>query len=317
MLILAALLDFCVGDPWGWPHPVQAMGKVISAYSQWILKRSLPSWAMKLGGVGLAGLLMGGSGGLVWLGLWQIGLLSVWVQGAVAVVVLASCFAGRSLRRAADEVLAPLEKGDLATARETLAMYVGRDTDRLDACEMYRAVLETASENAIDGVLAPLFYALVGAFVGGVPGSVGIAIAYKAASTLDSMVGYREAPYSDLGWFSAQFEDALTWLPCRLSVAAIALLSGRPGHVIRLCWRDASADPSPNAGWSECAYAAALGVQLGGPNTYRGKLKVKPTLGDADEEITPERVKKAQRLTRWSFLCQLVIGISLLHLFSL
>ncbi len=309
VLLAAALLDFIVGDPWSWPHPVQAMGKVISTYSQWILKQPLSRKLMKLGGVGLACLLIGGSGGLVWFFLEYLERWSIWIQGATAVVLLASCFAGRSLRKAAEEVLHLLAAGDLAAARKTLAMYVGRDTDRLSDREIQRAILETASENAIDGVLAPLFYALVGAFLGGVSGSASMAIAYKAASTLDSMVGYREAPYTDLGWFSARLEDGLTWLPCRLSVFTIALLSGHPKQVIALCWRDARADPSPNAGWSECAYAAALGVQLGGPNTYRGQLKIKPYLGNANRDITPEIVIEALRLTRWSFLSQLAVGI--------
>lgn len=317
VLLAAALIDFVVGDPWSWPHPVQAMGKVISGCSEWILKKARARPVVKIAGVGLGCLLIGGSGGIVWLGLWLLGYwggylegnLLVWVQRVVAAVLLASCFAGRSLRRAAEEVLSPLQANDLAVARKTLAMYVGRDTEQLDASEIQRAVLETVSENAIDGVLAPLFYAIVGALLGGVPGSVGMAIAYKAASTLDSMVGYIEAPYTDLGWFSAQFEDGLTWLPCRLSVLTIALLSGHPIRVLSLCWRDARADPSPNAGWSECAYAAALGVQLGGPNIYKGKLKIKPYLGDDERAITPEVVIEAMGLTRWSFLWGLAVGI--------
>ena len=137
-----------------------------------------------------------------------------------------------------------------------------------------------------------------------------MAIAYKAASTLDSMVGYREPPYTDLGWFSAKLEDVLTWFPCRCSVMTIALLSGRPWQVLQLCWRDANADPSPNAGWSECAYAAALGVQLGGPNTYRGKVTKKPFLGDANRPITSAVINQALSLTRRSFLIGLVVGMT-------
>ncbi len=320
ILLAAAGLDFVLGDPWHWPHPVQAMGKAISAYSKLILRLPLTGWAMRLGGVGLGCLLIGGSGLLSGYGLWALGLISPRLQFAVAVVLLASCFAGRSLRRAADDVMRPLAGGDLQGARSQLAMYVGRDTDQLTADEMRRAVLETVSENAIDGVLAPLFYAILGAWLGAWIGvlvmpdtagtllSVPLAIAYKAASTLDSMVGYREAPYTELGWFSARLEDGLTWLPCRLSVLSIALLSGRPNHVLRLCRRDASADPSPNAGWSECAYAAALGVQMGGPNSYRGKLIVKPLLGEATQPITDRVIAQALRLTRTSFLIGLAVG---------
>jgi len=117
-----------------------------------------------------------------------------------------------------------------------------------------------------------------------------------------------------LGWASARLDDALTWLPCRLTVLTIALLSGRPRHVLKLCRRDAPQDPSPNAGWSECAYAAALDVQVGGQNTYRGKVTQKPFLADPVRPITPERVKQALALTRRVFLLWLGLAITLHHL---
>jgi adenosylcobinamide-phosphate synthase len=155
-------------------------------------------------------------------------------------------------------------------------------------------------------VMAPLFWAIVGAML---PiGSVPIALAYKAASTLDSMVGYREAPYTDIGRYSAQLEDCLTWIPCRLTVLTIALLSGKPRTVWQICQRDAIHDPSPNAGWSECAYAAALGVQVGGANRYRGVIKQKPLLGEPLRPIAPEVIRQALRLTRYSFLLWLAIA---------
>ncbi|MEM6452459.1 MAG: adenosylcobinamide-phosphate synthase CbiB [Cyanobacteria bacterium P01_D01_bin.105] len=305
VLLVAAGLDYVVGDPWHLPHPVQAMGTVISAYSQWVLGHLRSKFWLRLAGIGLAAMLIIGSGMVSWAGLQILGRISPLLQQGSECVLLASCFAGRSLRRAAHEVLAPLHQGNLVSARQKLAMYVGRDTDRLSESDIYRAVLETVSENAIDGVLAPLFYAIVGA-TAGLAGPV--AIAYKAASTLDSMVGYRREPYTHLGWFSARLEDALTWLPCRISVLGIAVLSRRPAHVLRLCRRDAIADPSPNAGWSECAYAAALGVQLGGENSYKGKLTIKPLLGDATRPITPHIIEEAFALTRRSFFIGLTIG---------
>ena len=306
MLIAAALLDFLLGDPWGWPHPVQLIGRAIALYSKLALNGANSPWMMKLLGVGLTLSVVGGTGLLSWLGLRVCAQISPVLTWICEVVLLASCFAGRSLRQAAEAVLRPLESGDVEAARSQLAMYVGRDTNHLSEADIRRGVLETVSENAVDGVGAPLFYAILGALVGL---AVPMALAYKAASTLDSMVGYREAPYTHLGWFSARFEDGLTWLPCRISVLAIALLSGRPGHVLRLCRRDAPADPSPNAGWSECAYAAALGVQLGGENTYRGKVKRKPYLGDDEGPITRRAIALACRLTRWSFLLGLGLGI--------
>ena len=318
ILLAAAGLDYIVGDPWSWPHPVQAMGKAINLYAQWALSRMRSPQTMRGLGVVLGVGTIIGSALVSWAGLQIIEIvapdsLSPWLRWAAECVLLASCFAGRSLRRAADEVMAPLQRGDVASARQTLAMYVGRDTEQLSEAEIYRAVLETASENAIDGVLAPLFYAILGACFG-LAGPV--AIAYKAASTLDSMVGYRREPYRHLGWFSARLEDALTWVPCRIGVLTIALLSRRAGHVLRLCQRDADADPSPNAGWSECAYAAALGVQLGGENTYRGERKFKPLLGDALRPITCDVINEAFTLTRQSFLIGLIGGALGLYLIS-
>jgi adenosylcobinamide-phosphate synthase len=300
VLAIAALLDFLIGDPPQWLHPVQVMGWVISRYTQVVLRFLKQPYLLKLAGVGLGLGLIAGSGGVGW----AVGQLAERVHpvGAIALqsILLASCFAGRSLRRAADEVLEPLHLGDLPEARSRLSRYVGRDTENLSEAEILRAVLETVTENATDGVMAPLFWAIVGACT---PlGSVPFALAYKAASTLDSMVGYREPPYTDLGWFSARFEDGLTWIPCRLTVLTLALLSGKPHHVLSLCRRDAPQDPSPNAGWSECAYAAVLGVQVGGANLYRGKVKQKPLLGDPTTPITGRIIHGATHLTRSLFL---------------
>lgn len=308
VLPIAALVDYLIGDPWGWVHPVQVMGWVIQRYSQWAIARWQEPREQRWAGIGLAGVLVVGSGAiaffLIHISQWLHPLLGIAVQG----VLLASCLAGRSLRGAAEEVLRPLEAGDLTTARSKLALYVGRDTDELPEPEILRAVLETVTENATDGVMAPLFWAIVGSFtpLGAVPG----AIAFKAASTLDSMVGYRTAPYAYLGTASARLDDCLTWLPCRLTVLTIALLSGRPRPVLKLCRRDAPQDPSPNAGWSECVYAAALGVQVGGRNVYRGEVKQKPLLGNPDRPITPSIIRQAMQLTRIAFL--LWLGLALL-----
>lgn len=314
VLVAAAGLDFALGDPWGWPHPVQGMGWAITQGQRRILALKLAPVGEKILGVGLGLAVIVGSG----LVGWAVVALAQRIHPILGLVVegvlLASCWAGRSLRRAAEDVLVPLEAGDRATARQRLGLYVGRDTDNLDEPEILRAVMETISENATDGVMAPVFYALIGSFT---PlGPVPVALAYKAASTLDSMVGYREAPYTHLGWFSAQLEDRLTWVPCRLTVLTIALLSGRPRRVLALCRRDAPADPSPNAGWSECAYAAALGVQLGGMNTYRGQPKPKPLLGEPDHPITPERIRRGMALTRWALWLWLALGVGSLGLLA-
>ncbi|MGK7871889.1 MAG: adenosylcobinamide-phosphate synthase CbiB [Xenococcaceae cyanobacterium] len=313
VLLLAASLDYLIGDPWGWPHPVQVMGWLISRFTQLAVKLCQEKWQRRLAGIILSVGLIIGSGFIGWLLVRGATWVNPFLGIGVEVILLASCFAGRSLRVAAVDVLQPLIYGEIKSARSKLSQYVGRDTENLSESEILRAVLETVAENTTDGVTTPLFYAIIGAFFSGV-GSVPLALAYKAASTLDSMIGYRKEPYTDLGWFSAQLEDRLTWLPCRLTVLTLALISRKPQQVWHLCRRDAIKDPSPNSGWSECVYAAILGVQLGGINFYGGVIKHKPLLGNPTHPITSEKIHQALQLTRYCFL--LWLGIALASLVS-
>lgn len=318
VLPLAALIDWRVGDPWTWPHPVQGIGAAIEGYVKLCLgpgRDRRRSRGVELGlGVGLLILTLGLSGAIAGVWVWAWRSLHPLLGMVAEAIAIAAGLAGRSLRDAAMDVLTPLTAGDLATARSHLARYVGRDTAHLDEPEILRAIAETVAENSIDGVFAPLFWAMVGAAVGPVGGGAIAIWIYKAASTLDSTVGYRRDPYRYLGRASARTDDGLTWLPCRLSVAAIALLSGRPRQVIALCRRDAIADPSPNSGWSECAYAAAIGIQLGGDNDYGGQRIPKPRLGDPTRSLTPACILEALALTRSVFLLGLGTGLGALAL---
>jgi adenosylcobinamide-phosphate synthase len=312
VILAAMVVDYLVGDPWEWYHPVRAIGEWIGWYGdRAIAYIRQPRW-LKLAGIILCIVTISGTGFISWGLIRAADEVSVVAGWLLQVVMLGSCLAARSLRRAAMDVVEAIDPDDLAPARAKLSLYVGRDTDRLSADGIYRSILETVTENATDGVMAPLFYAICGAMlpIGPVP----LAMAYKAASTLDSMVGYRRAPYTDLGWCSAKCEDLLTWLPCRLTVLSIALISGNPRTVWQLCWRDAPHDPSPNSGWSECAYAAALGVRLGGDNYYRGELKFKPFLGDDLAPITPATIDRALAMTRSCVLIWGGIGCCLLLL---
>lgn len=327
ILIFAASLDYLIGDPVSWLHPVQVIGWFITQFTNLVLhqdsetKQRSPKFApliMKILGAVLAIAIISTSAIVSWLIVFFAAKVHPIFAIAVATVLLAACFAGRSLRDAAESVLQVLQTANIAQARQELSRYVGRDTDDLSEAEILRAVLETVTENAIDAVTAPLFYAIIGSFLFDY-GGVALAIAYKAASTLDSMVGYKELPYSDLGWFSAKTDDVLTWLPCRLTVLTLAVVSGKPIYVWKLCERDAIQDPSPNSGWSECVYAAILQVQLGGENRYRGVAKQKPLLGIAIAEITPTKISQALSMTRTCFLLWLsltAIAISIAAKYS-
>ena len=311
VLSIAAVLDYLVGDPRTWLHPVQVMGWVINWCTQlWEFKQSDRPLLQRWYGIFLGLTLIIGSGVFGWAIAYGCYLIHPLFSIVTQSIILASCFAQKSLRQAADNVLQVLATNDLKQARQNLSLYVGRDTENLTEAEILRAVMETVTENATDGVMAPLFYAIIGAFI---PfGSVSLALAYKAASTLDSSIGYLEVPYTYLGWFSAKVEDSLTWLPCRLTVLTLALLSGKPGKVWQICRRDAVKDASPNSGWSEGAYAAVLGVQVGGINWYRSVAKPKPLIGDAIYPIAPALIYQALQLTRSIFLIWLLIAIALL-----
>ena len=230
---------------------------------------------------------------------------------------LASALAGRSLALAVRAVLAALpqtlasaEQPDallgLVPARQRLAWIVGRDTTELTEAEILRAAAETASENAVDGQFAPLFWMLVGAGLWGIraelPGPLALAWGFKAASTLDSMLGYRRGRLQWLGTAGARLDDLLVWLPCRLVACSLPLVQGGP---IRCWWpqvqaslRDGRPDPSPNAGVSQAAYAHAAGVQLGGRNRYAEGWTEKPLLATGQPPADAAAVERILGLTR-------------------
>ena len=200
---------------------------------------------------------------------------------------------GRSLESEANAVRDQLAAGDLPAARQQLTHLVGRDTAELDEAGIARAVIESVAENTSDAVVAPL---LAGA-VAGIPGL----LAYRAANTLDAMVGHRSERYTRFGWASARLDDVLNWVPARVTATLAALLAptvgGRPGDAFAAWRRDAAGHPSPNAGPVEAAFAGALGVQLGGVNMYRGVREDRRTLGSGREPTTGD-IEAAAHLAR-------------------
>lgn len=298
---LASVLDYIIGDPWNWVHPVQVMGWIIKKYYLWIFDRFSSPQLRKKAGIILGIGLPLGCAIVSWTMIAFVTEINYFAGIILQVILLASCFAGKSLHQAADDVLGCLLEDQLSQARYRLSFYVGRDTEHLSEKDILRAVLETVAENTVDGVTAPLCYALLGVIFPMI-GCVPFAIAYKAVSTLDSMIGYKEEPFTHIGWFSAKLEDKLTWLPCRLTVWTLAILSFQPRRNIEDCKKYAYKDPSPNSGWSEGIFAVILRVQLGGDNTYKGKKKHKPLLGKPEKPIERETIKEALFLTRISFL---------------
>ncbi len=329
LLVIAACgLDQLLGDPRWCLHPVVVMGWWIRQLRLLAERWAADSpWRLRLAGGLITAILVGGSG-LAGLALerWVLDTwaLDTWAHApsagprpgamplvamALLVIALASALAGRSLEEAVAAVLKALaddgEKG-LEPARQRLAWIVGRDTSHLDGQEILRAAAETASENAVDGLFAPLFWMLVGAALwslgqSGWPGPLALAWAFKAASTLDSMLGYRRGRLRWLGTAGAKLDDLLTWLPCRLVALSLPLAAGRPGRclgLLRQALADGKPDPSPNAGVSQAACAQLLGIQLGGWNRYGDQLRAKPLLARGCPAPTASSVVAILELSR-------------------
>ena len=288
------------------------MGRCISA-----LRRSVEHWSgehpqwLRLGGLAITLVLTLGSASIGWL-IERIALQTQGVLQSVAVLALvaglSSALAAKSLEQSVLNVIAALpgeEGGDLSAAREKLGWIVGRDTTSLSRDEILRATAETASENAVDGLFAPLFWMLVGAALWSLgftaaPGPLALAWAFKAASTLDSMLGYRRGRLRWLGTAGARLDDLLTWLPCRLVLLSLPLVS-KPWRqwpaLVRSAESEGRHDASPNAGRSEAIYAHCAGVQLGGRNRYGDRWVDKPVLGVDYAKADSRGISKILALT--------------------
>jgi adenosylcobinamide-phosphate synthase len=268
-LAAACALDALVGDPPAWPHPVHAFGAVINAADR-RRDAGAPPWRQFAEGA-LLTVALAGSAVLTGRFLERRAALP-------AIVLGAATLAARSLDDAVAAVQYALERDDLATARVKLARIVGRDVDHLDAPAIAAAALESLAESFCDGVVAPLFWLRTG--------GLGAALAFKAISTLDSLIGHREEPYLWFGRVAARADDVANFIPARLAVAAIVLAAltqadrrRRAYAVITTALRDAPAHRSPNGGWPEAALAGALGVRLGGAASYDGIVTSRPVLG--------------------------------------
>ena len=288
--VLAAFgLDLLLGDPRWLPHPVKAIGRFAMALET-PLRRAVRN--ERAAGV-LAVIAVLGATGLAGYALVACASALHPVAGdAVAVALLYTCFAGRDLARHGERVREALERGDLPEARRRVAMLVGRDTERLDEPEVVRGTVESIAENMVDGVTAPMLFAVLGGPVG--------ALVYKAVNTLDSTFGYKNARYLRFGWASARLDDVVNYFPARLSAPLVAftaaLLGLRPVGAWRIFRRDGRKHPSPNSGLTEAAVAGALGVQLGGLNYYFGEPSERPRMGDPVEPLRCAHIAQANRL---------------------
>lgn len=292
-LLIGFFIDLLLGDPHSIPHPIVWIGKLISVAEK-LVRRLFPKTVR---GENIAG-------GVLWV-------IVVLVSTAVPALLLYAAYrlhpaaglvlesimcwqilATRSLRDESMKVYAALKKGVPEEYRRAVSMIVGRDTAELDDLAVTRAAVETVAENASDGVIAPMLFLTLG----GAP----LGFFYKAANTMDSMLGYIEMPYKNIGLVPAKMDDVLNYIPARLSallmLAAGALLGMDAKNGWRIWRRDRRNHASPNSAQTESVCAGLLGVRLAGDAYYHGELHKKPYIGDALREIEYEDIPRAGRL---------------------
>ena len=300
------ILDGVFGDPAWLVHPVVIMGKAITALEKFLRKR-LPNTpeGERLGGRILAMALPVGTllitGGVCWL----FYRISPILGFTIELLWCAQALAAKGLAQESTNVYRELVKGDLPASRRAVSRIVGRDTAELTSEGVTKAAVETVAENASDGVIAPLFYMMLG----GAP----LALVYKAINTMDSMVGYKNEKYLNFGRAAAKLDDAANYLPSRIAallwIASAALTGNDAKSAWRIWRRDRRKHASPNSAQTESACAGALNVQLAGPATYFGKYCDKPTIGDAVRAIEPGDILRANKMMYTASLLGLAAAV--------
>lgn len=310
---IAYVMDLILGDPHWFPHPVRFIGKLIESLEKLLYRFS----CKKLTGGILAILTIG----ITFLVSYYIAKLSIYLE----IFFLYTTLATKSLADEGFRVCKILVEGDMEKAKKELSYLVSRDTGNMDVTQITRSVLETISENTVDGVIAPMFFAFLGSFfsVEGVSLALPFAMGYKAINTLDSMVGYKNEKYMDFGMISAKIDDVANFIPARIAGGFIipigAFILGMDyKRAWKVFFRDRLNHSSPNSGNSEAAFAGALGVQFGGKTSYFGKVYDKPTIGDKLKHFGIPDVKRGIRLlyvSSWIGLATFMIVSQLIKAF--
>ena len=312
-LVLGFGMDLLVGDPHSIPHPVIFIGKLISALEK-LVRKIFPKTVK---GENFAG-------GVLWLVvvavstavpallLWLCYGISVWLGLAIESIMCWQILATKSLKDESMKVYDALQTGDITKSRYAVSMIVGRDTENLDDKAVARAAVETVAENTSDGIVAPLIFLAIG----GAP----LGFFYKAVNTMDSMLGYVELPYKNIGLVPAKMDDVMNFIPSRLS-AFIMLCAGWLLKMdVKNGWkifkRDRFNHASPNSAQTESVCAGLLGLRLAGDAWYHGELHKKKFIGDALREIEHEDIKRACRLLYVTAVLSLILfcGLKLVFL---
>jgi adenosylcobinamide-phosphate synthase len=304
-LIAAFALDLVFGDPEWFPHPVRGIGWLIARFET-LTRRHVAN--ERRAGVLTVLLTLTVTGAVVSGSCLLAGRIHPWAGHAATIGWLYLGFSVRSLADYTRRVAVDLRNNSLEAARRSVARIVGRDTATLDASGVSRAAIESVAESTVDGILSPLFFAVLGGPV--------LLWVFKATSTCDSMIGHKDARYLRFGTFGARLDDVLNYVPARLAFllfpAAAWVTGGRPKACWIVAWRDHGHHASPNAGIPEAAIAGALGVRLGGATAYEGEVIDKPPFGGEFRAPQPADISVALRIMWAVSLLGLLLGIAAL-----
>jgi len=302
-LVAGYVLDLCIGDPHGMWHPICFVGNLISFFEK-RLRRGRSERADLAGGVLLVILVTGISTAIPFGILFLCYRLWFWLGFAVEVYMCYTVLATKSLKTESMKVAEALEQEGLEAGRYAVSMIVGRDTKELTETGVVKAAVETVAENTSDGILAPMFYMVIGGPV--------LGYFYKAVNTMDSMVGYKNDKFLYFGRAAAKFDDVMNFLPSRISgilmvlAAPLVKLDGK--NAWKIFKRDRLCHASPNSAQTESVCAGLLGLRLAGDAWYHGVLHKKEYIGDASREITHEDIPRVCRLMTVTALLALLLS---------
>lgn len=292
-VVCGFLLDLLFGDPRWLYHPVRVIGNGISLLEKG-LRKIFPKTKAgeRMGGAILVILIVTFSAGIPCLILLAAYRYKIWLGFVLESFMCYQLLATRSLRDESKKVYDALKEGNLEKSRYAVSMIVGRDTQNLTEEGVTKAAVETVAENTSDGIIAPLFYMMIGGAV--------LGFAYKAVNTMDSMVGYKNERYQYFGTAAARLDDVLNYIPARLSAWIMILASCLAGlngkNAAKIYRRDRSKHASPNSAHTEAVMAGALEIQLAGDGWYFGKLHKKPFIGDPIRKIEIEDIPRSHKL---------------------
>lgn len=307
-LLVGYVLDLIFGDPYSFPHPVKFIGNSISALEKMFFSTKINKF---ISGVITCVIIVGGSYFITFLIVNLSYNLNYYLGFFIESFISYTIFSSKCLKMEAIKIYEKVKTKNLDDSRKALSYIVGRDTKELSFSDIIKATIETVAENTVDGVFTPIFFMIIG----GVP----LAMAFKAVSTLDSMIGYRNEKYERFGKFSARLDDVCNFIPARLSLLVFPISA----FINRLDWkncikigiRDRKNHLSPNCAYPESLMAGSLNIQLGGSHYYFGKLVEKPTIGDNTRDVeNQDIIKTVNMLYTNTFIFTLSAYIILLYL---